>query len=240
MLASYLNIFQSRASPKLESRVDHQLNGLQLWSQHSQHHGLFNEIHDSERVCHDFFGLWPSDCMEKNDELDERLRVISSQMVAMNSTFTLFTTGSRKCNFEYGGIKVVVFNATDLLVEYGFGIALQKMSEWKKTRYTRISDILRICLAHKHGKSYLDTDVTFLFLNSSVYEKSYAGAAMWGNLKNAIEITNAAFCLPNAILMDMARFQLNRIVRGGDQYFYTELGPSMFHNVGFSSNSIIG
>ena len=203
------------------------------WRNYDKLHGHTIEIQSQDcNICDGFFGLWPSDCVDKHDQLDDRLKVLSSQMKLMKSTFTLITTESKMCNFNYYPyIKTLTINSTSILVEYGFTPAFMKMSQWKKTRYTRISDILRICLAHKYKMSYLDTDIHYLNMNKSIYECSYVGAAVWGNSKNALEITNAAFCLPSNILKDMLAFQLNRIIHGDDKFFYTEFGPSMFHNV---------
>lgn len=204
----------------------------------------YNNLHETSvsiqhkdcNTCHDFFGLWPSDCVDNYDSLVDKIKTISTQMVAMSANFTLMTTSPNKCTFKYPNINTLVFNTTEILLECGFESAISKIDSWKKSRFTRMSDILRICLASKYRMAYMDTDVHYLHLNKTLFECTYAGAQMWGNYRNAIEITNSAFCLPPAILHDMSRYQLNRIVRGGDNYFYTELGPSMFHNV---SNSYV-
>ena len=231
-LASRPAVFQARP-------LEMVLTGSKLWDDKRLYHA-----YDASRVeafkssgspyaktCDGFFALWPSDCVERFEELDEKMRVLSAQMSAMGANLTLFVTGAKQCLFPYPGIHVNVFNSTELLVSMGFSEAFPRMSTWKKTRFTRISDILRIGLAHKYQMSYLDTDVTFLLLQKEAFERAYAGAAMWSNLKNAIEVTNAAFCLPRPVLADMMAFQKARILKGGDAYFYTELGPSMFHNV---------
>ena len=96
-------------------------------------------------------------------------------MVQMNSTLTFFVTASKMCEFPYPRIHVSAFNATELLVASGFEEAFPVMATWKKTRYTRISDILRLCLARKHGKSYLDTDVHFLQLSTSLLKEAVRG-----------------------------------------------------------------
>ena len=218
--------------------LDMPLTGSKLWDDKKTHHSYdagnveaLKAQPPYAKVCTNFFALWPSDCVHGFDELDEKMRVLSAQMSAMGANLTLFVTAPKLCSFPYAGVSVSVFNATELLVSMGFSEAFPTMATWKKTRYTRISDILRIGLAHKYQMSYLDTDVTFLLLQREPYERAYAGAAMWSNLKNAIEITNAAFCLPRPILADMMAFQKSRVVKGSDTYFYTELGPSMFHNV---------
>ena len=106
---------------------------------------------------------------------------------------------------------------------------------WDKTRFTRLSDILRLCIAYRYQFSYLDSDVHFLQLQKGWYQIAYVGAQLWSDNKNAIEITNAAFCLPRNILKDMMRYQYNLIMKKKEgrniKYFYTELGPSMFHHV---------
>ena len=83
--------------------------------------------------------------------------------------------------------------------------------------------------------SYLDSDVHFLSLQKGWYQIPYVGAQLWSDSKNAIEITNAAFCLPRDILKDMIGYQQSAILRKKEgiknKYFYTELGPSMFHHV---------
>jgi len=47
----------------------------------------------------------------------------------------------------------------------------------------------------------------------------------------SVEITNAAFCLPPAALLDLRDHMVARIVFGSDLYLYTELGPLMFTKV---------
>lgn len=183
------------------------------------------------KTCHNFFGLWPSDCVDNYDILSDKIKTISAQMIAMATNFTLITTSPKNCVFSYPNINVLVINTTDILLECGFAPAFSKMDSWKKSRYTRISDILRVCLAAKYNMAYMDTDVHYLNLNRTLFECPYVGAQMWANARNSIEITNAAFCLPTGILHAMSRYQVNRIIKGSDDYFYTELGPSMFHNV---------
>jgi hypothetical protein len=199
--------------------------------------GLTSDINDSDkRTCRDFFVTWPGDCIESHSYLDVRMRTLSAQMVVMNSTLTFFTSDLKGCTWDrYAGIRVALYNATDELITGGFSEMLPIIAKWDKTRFTRLSDILRLCLAHRYQMSYLDTDVHFLQLQSHWYERSYVGAQMWSDSKNAIEITNAAFCLPRDILSDMMGFQKSVIMRKKEgtkqKYFYTELGPSMFHHV---------
>ena len=187
-------------------------------------------------VCKDFFAVWPGDCVKSFPYMTERMRVLSAQMAVMNATLTFFTTDTTGCMAfaKYPHVVVTKFNATEELLDHGFGReALAAVDRWDKAKFTRISDVLRLCLAHRHRMSYLDTDVHFLHLQKALYEQPYVGAQIYSDNKNAIEITNAAFCLPRPVLSDMMGYQLARILQRGlaQKFFYTELGPSMFHHV---------
>jgi len=239
-------------TPFLAKKVDMAIDGTVFWDKMASYHGMEPQIlptysypqkeargdsalKDSKSytsICRNFFAVWPGDCLAKQDELHDRLQVFSSQMIAMNATFTLYVSDSNGCNvFNYTNIFVEIFDKIELLTAYGFSSAFPIMDKWVKTRYTRISDILRLALAHRFQKSYVDTDVHFLMLRRNLYEVAYVGVGMYGDSRNAIEITNAAFCLPRVVLLDMLAYQKNRILKGSDHYFYTELGPSLFHKV---------
>ena len=224
------------------------IDGDEFWTARAREQGLqtslskdrpgsTSHITDSNRkTCQDFFVTWPGDCIESHSYLDVRMRTLSAQIVVMNSTLTFFTSDLKGCTWDrYAGIRVALYNATEELITGGFSEQLPIIAKWDKTRFTRLSDILRLCLAHRHQMSYLDTDVHFLQLQRHWYERSYVGAQMWSDSKNAIEITNAAFCLPRDVLSDMMGFQKSVIMRKKEgtkhKYFYTELGPSMFHHV---------
>ena len=234
------------------SFVDMPLDGSEFWDVIAVRQGLTNQDRESDgnvllissnssisssssTHCHDFFAVWPGDCVDSFSYLNERLRALSAQMVVFNATLTIFTTDLTGCTAfsRYPKIRVEKFNATEELHRHGFSDAMPLINQWDKTKFTRISDILRLCLAYRHRMSYLDTDVHFLQLQRHLYEKPYVGAQLYSDNKNAIEITNAAFCLPRAILSDMMGYQRQRILQRGNKYkfFYTELGPSMFHHV---------
>ena len=216
------------------------LNSTKFWDMKDEYYGYARStLSNRTQICTGFFASWPSDCVDKNEDLHEKLRVISAQMTAMDSNLTLYVTGMEQCVFPYPRIFVEQFNSTSLLVEMGFESAFAKIDTWVKTRYTRLSDILRIGLAYKYEKAYMDTDIAYLQLQRELYQQPYVGAALWSNSKNAIEITNGAFCLPRTILRDMMAFQKTRILKGGDEYFYTELGPSMFHNVLMNHHDVL-
>ena len=234
------------------SYVNMPLDGSEFWDVIAARQGLTNQDKETDghvllissnssitsssmSCCQDFFAVWPGDCIDSFSYLNERLRALSAQMVVFNATLTVFTTDFTGCTTfsRYPKIHVEKFNATDELLRHGFSDAMSLINQWDKTKFTRISDILRLCLAYRHRMSYLDTDVHFLQLQRYLYEKPYVGAQLYSDNKNAIEITNAAFCLPRAVLSDMMGYQRQRIMQRGNKYkfFYTELGPSMFHHV---------
>lgn len=243
------NDFFSKKEAELSYRnvLNMAVDGDEFWVARAREHGfqtaisandseLIHHLQVGEKTCNNFFVIWPGDCLKSHSYLDERIRTLSSQMVVMNSSLTFFTTNLLGCTWEqYACVKVELFNATEELTTFGFSDVIPIMESWDKTRYTRLSDILRLCLAHRHRMSYLDSDVHFLQLQRGWYEVPYVGAQLWSDSKNAIEITNAAFCLPRHILEDMMAFQRSVIVRKREgkhvKYFYTELGPSMFHHV---------
>lgn len=195
----YMNFPQPFNARPLKMPVD----GTLFWDENDKHHGLLPSSSSSSSIktCENFFALWPSDCVDKNEELHEKLLLFSAQMLAMNTSLTLFTTGDKGC-LEFNAIphiSITTFNSTQILQECGFVPAFAKMNTWNKSRFTRISDIMRICIAASRGMSYVDTDIHFLQLQRHLYEQAYVGAAMWSDAKNAIEITNAAFCLPKNV-----------------------------------------
>lgn len=206
----------------------------------------------NDQVCDGFMTVmaermpWKSgeeDCEFSIKQIGSRLTVLSVLMGHMISTnLTVFTTfkNMTACglkmplphvNFEY-------VDATRLLLEYGYGNALTNMRKWNVTGYTRTSDVLRILLAHKFQKTYIDTDIHFLNLDVAHYKQPFASAAIWQHHENSIEISNSAFCLPRNILNDMMAFQRQRIEKDPYNFFYTELGPSMFHRVLLNKHSV--
>lgn len=247
----YLDIFSflsKEQSVNYRNTLNMAIDGNEFWIEKDKERGYQHVDSDKDvkllsdnstvhhSTCKDFFVIWPGDCIESHDYLDERIRTLSAQMIVMNSTLNFFTTDVKGCIWDvYSKVKVVLFNATQELELQGFQSVLGIIDRWDKTRFTRLSDILRLCLAYRHQMSYLDTDVHLLELKKSWYESEYVGAQMWSDSKNAIELTNAAFCISRNILKDMLEYQKKIVIRkkGGkkEKYFYTELGPSMFHHV---------
>lgn len=192
-------------------------------------------------TCNNFMVLmagklpWKSQdpCSDSFIRLDDRIRLLSYQMVEMNATLTIFSSNpvSGNCQFHYPNIITEYFDAKELLISYGFSFILTRMNNWKVKSFTRASDILRILLAHKYRKTYIDTDIHFLHMNKHHFETPFVGSAMWADSKCSIEISNSAFCLTNTILESMIEYIKNRIAKGNNKFEYTELGPTMFHRV---------
>lgn len=202
--------------------------------------------------CNDFMALlagkfpWKADIVEPCEDsfylANDQIRVLSSQMKNMNATLTIYTTysDSTLCAFSYPNVDLKWFNATELFEYYHFSSELLSiMNSWNYIGYTRASDILRILLAHRYSKTYIDTDIHFLIEQKDLFMKPFVGSAMWNEKEAAIEITNSAFCLSKEILEDMIIFLKKRIEKRNDNYFYTELGPSMFHKTLLNKHPVI-
>jgi len=199
-------------------------------------------VHFNMGTCDNFMSVlstrqpWSStneSCAPIFYELDDQIRILSTQMYTLDSTLTIFTNYpiTNLCTVNYPNIIIKTFDALDLLREYGFKNELKIMRSWGDVGYARTSDILRLLLALKYKKAYVDFDIHFLKTTRSIFMKQFVGAAMWDDKKNAIEITNSAFCLHSDALEDLIKFAKDRIMRNNNTYFYTELGPSMFHKV---------
>lgn len=163
-------------------KLNMNLNESLFWNEIDFKHGykplkLDSNTNLNQYICNQFFSVWPSDCTgDSNKDLKVRVKLISLQMVIMNATFTLFVTSLNGCNIEYPNIIIKEFNINELLISYKYNdIVINKINKWNKKRYTRISDILRLCLAHKYSLSYIDTDVHFLELVKNKYMISYIG-----------------------------------------------------------------
>jgi hypothetical protein len=80
------------------------------------------------------------------------------------------------CHWDFPGLIVVEVNATKLLLEYGFAEVLPEIRSWeensnlrtKKHQYARISDILRVLLAHKYKYQYTYNDYDVYYLNKDI------------------------------------------------------------------------
>jgi hypothetical protein len=174
-------------------------------------------------------------CADSFGKVDEEARILSAQMQSMGATLTVFTSYRLPrvgCSFfDYPNIEVVHVDVFALMQEYGFDAVVEKLSRVRLPEYTRVSDIVRIMLAHKYEKTYIDFDIHFISNQKAVFERTFVGAQVWSEIKCSLEITNAAFCLPRDVLTALLDYMRERILSGGDMYYYAELGPVMFMKV---------
>ena len=135
------------------------------------------------------------------------MRLLSAQMVQMNSMLMYFVMASKMCEFPFPRIHVTAFNATELLVASLFEEAFPVMATSRVRRLA--TPILCLCLTRKYGKSYLDTDVHFL----AVEQQPAVCAAVRG--RGPVEQQqerprdHQRRLLP---LADMLAFQLHRVL----------------------------
>ena len=202
---------------------------------------FYSKVVGEANDCHGFMTViatrkpWNNDndedCAETAFAMDERLRILSAEMLFMKTNLTVYTTYVRymDCHLNYPGIIVEFFNATELLHSYGFDSpTLHVMSNWSVQGYARTSDVVRLALAHRYRKTYIDPDILFLRLNVTMYSREFVSVCMWANSGPSMELTNSAFCLRRDILMEMLIEQKKRILTGSQIYRYTELGPILF------------
>jgi len=213
-------------------------------------------VHSNLDVCTDFFTViaemepWKTNgnepCADTFVRMDEHFRILSAQMEEMNSQLTVYTTYKLQggfCSFNYPNIVMKRVNGTELILSYKEK-DMSKMlhilrHDWELTEYARTSDILRLLKGYKFQQSYIDPDVHLLSLNKSDFMKQYTGACVWDEEICKIEVTNAAFCLTRGAIGDLVGYLYHRIVDGSDSFFYTELGPSMFHKVLFNNHKLL-
>ena len=177
------------------------------------------------------------DCLVSFTFARDKIVSLSHRIAVMNSTLTIYTSMNNlpacKSLYEHlTNVNIVYFDGVKLLQEYGY---INKIKEridlWALTGYTRSSDIYRLMIAHKYNQIYTDNDIYFLNTSINLYTIPFVGVGVWQDIENALEISNCVFCLPKNILYEMILFQQNRIQNGISTYYYTELGPSMFHKI---------
>ena len=188
-------------------------------------------------------------CVDTIKAVKSRLGILDREMERLGSTLSIYTTFTplKECGItsssasngtvfndgkRHQRIFFEVFSAMEVLKEYGYGPSLENMRKWTITGWARTSDVLRLIIAHKHGRTYIDTDVVFLDTDIRLYTQPFASAAVWADSGSAVEISNSAFCLQKGLLREMMSWQRRRIEHGDPiNYFYTELGPAMFMKV---------
>lgn len=173
-------------------------------------------------------------CVGPFKELSDRFEVWNEQMAALNTTMSIYSNfrdATEKCQFKgYNNLQMVYFDADELFAQHKLDDAYKIMKQWPG-RPTRVADVMRLLVAKDTSKTYIDMDIVLMDMHKSHYMYPFAGAAIFRDNKNALEITNSAFCLPQPVLKRMIYFVDRRIRLGSSDYFYTELGPSMFHKV---------
>lgn len=203
---------------------------------------MFNNA--GKPTCNDFFTVFTAgvgaaakeSCLKPFKELSDRFEVWNDQMRSLNSTMYVYTNfhDGHMCQFSgYPNLKMVNFDTDALFAKFNMTEALATMKAWPG-RPTRVADVMRLLLAREYHRTYIDMDILLIDAHRSHYMHPFAGAAIFQDNKNALEITNSAFCLPSSILERMIAFVDRRIRLGSNNYFYTELGPSMFHKVLFN------
>lgn len=199
----------------------------------------------STSTCNGFFSVlmerepWHTrgeePCADSFGKVDDEARLLSAQMQSMGATLTIYTSyrlPREGCTFyDYPNIEVVHVDVVALMSEYGFDGVVDKLSSVRLPEYTRTSDIVRLMLAHKYQKTYIDLDIHFISNEKSHFEQTFVGAQVWNEIKCSLEITNAAFCLPRDALTALLDFMRDRIMSGSEMYLYAELGPVMFMKV---------
>ena len=164
------------------------LTGRRPWVQESSQSELLETCADSYKKMDEYIRVISSqlNTMQKYITTSTATSTTSDGMNGNNGnehnntntvlTLTIYTTyeSSIGCDYKdrYPNIILVHFNALDLLREYGYTKDLigYMTEKWNIMSYSRISDVLRLMLAHKYKKTYIDLDIVFLYdvsINSS-------------------------------------------------------------------------
>lgn len=134
-------------------------------------------------------------CADSYRQMDDYIRVISSQLkiiqlyvavsnqslestnrtkyLTENTQLTIYTSYryTMGCDYRhrYSNIHIVNFDALEIMKEYGYGVELldYMTAKWNIFSFSRISDVLRLMLAHKFKQTYIDLDIVFLYNTSA-------------------------------------------------------------------------
>jgi hypothetical protein len=180
----------------------------------------------------------------------------SKQMVALNSTLTIYTswTDQQLSDFEAckpsihrEGILYKQFDPDALLHKYNFtSDQIRWIQNWHMTGHkghvpAQLSDVIRILLARDNRMAYLDLDMfpvppvtSSLSQPADLYLKSPCVAVpIWSEERGALEIQNSGFCFSDRQLDYLTEYLKNLIDSKGEEQkykFYTELGPNVFQH----------
>lgn len=188
--------------------------------------------------------LADASCTKVFQKFHAQFLVHSEQMSIMGSHLHVFTTWNEQqlsesgCSLDqYDHISMVQFDPEELFKNRNFSsTSIQYMKGWGGTpdSVTRLSDMMRLAIAATYGYAYTDTDMVYLSLNAEVFLKHPNMAApVWNNEGAALELQNSGFCFSSVQLRLLISWVDRHIASKGDdqEYFYTEMGPSAFHNV---------
>ena len=70
---------------------------------------------------------------------------------------------------------------------------------WKGTDLTRTSDIIRLCIAHRYGMSYVDLDIMFLVNTTGPFLREYVPACIWGDEGTLYSPPFTPYLLPSTL-----------------------------------------
>ena len=172
------------------------------------------------------------------------------QMVAMNTTLTIFTTFTEEqlaqpgCHLNHlSNIETKQFDPVTLLKKYHYtDEQIKWMKLWHKVGHkkdvngkrpekrvayhhyvTRLADIWRVLLAREYHMAYADLDMMYLSPHKEVYLKQpNVAVPVWAEEKGAFEIQNSGFCFNSAQLDVLIRKQQLLINSKGPQQALVE------------------
>jgi hypothetical protein len=171
-----------------------------------------------------------------------QLEYYSAQMVAYDRELLVFVSSAAMAQglnaTRFPRVNAQVFDANELLKTCGFtSTHLEEISRWSKDgdhtffSIPRVSDIIRLCLAKRYRRTYVDFDVLLLDATPNRFERPFVPAGLWTDRGSSIEFSNCIFCLAEVHvdwLLDNVRAVMERKLRLHEQYYYTELGPVAF------------
>jgi hypothetical protein len=200
--------------------------------------------------CNDFFTIladrqpWRTHgsepCADTFLRMDYSLQLMSAQMKDFNSTLYVFTTYNPHpfCSIYYPRIKLVHFDATALMQEYELGDVVKRLENVYYDDYAKVSDILRLILAHKYRHTYIDLDIHFISTDKELFQREFVGNHIWDRHSCSLEITNAAFCFGEELLIELRQKLVSELLSGKGYRYHTELGPTLFTRVFVNSHSL--
>eukprot|EP01041_Mallomonas_annulata_P009714 gene9714-20196_t len=200
--------------------------------------GLSTVHHNS---CEDFLTILDLNDYHSGDTgrfvgavaMHERAIVMSNVMTVLNSSMTVFVRKEYSLHgYEYPRLQISYFDSDRELARCGFEQLLLLINRWDEDKWYRVSNILRLCLCYRYGRTYLDYGAHPLDLTSSnVYMRNFVVTPVWHDIGSALEVSNQAFCLPRRALRDLIERLIKRITFGRNKYNRDELGSSMFPKI---------